>query len=65
MDGEWYWCLTHGRAERAEERDDPDNLLGPYPTEEAARNWKALNEARNEAWDEEDEAWSGERDDDR
>jgi hypothetical protein len=33
--------------------------LGPYPTEAAARDWKATAEARNEAWDEEDERWSG------
>lgn len=54
---EWYWCMTHGRVES--ERDDPDNSLGPYPTEEAAQNWKATAEARNQAWDDEDERWSG------
>ena len=56
---EWYWCLTHERPETAENRDDPDNTLGPYPTEAAARDWKATNEARDEAWKEEDERWLG------
>lgn len=56
---QWYWCLTHQQAETGEQRDDPDNSLGPYPDEDAARNWKATNEARNEAWDTEDERWSG------
>ena len=62
MDTQWYWCLTHKRPETADLRDDPDNVLGPYPTEDAARNWKAQNEARNEAWEEDDEAWSGDGD---
>jgi hypothetical protein len=61
---QWYWCLTHGRTEAHEERDDPDNALGPYPTEDAARNWKQLNEERSEAWKAQDEAWSGEPPDD-
>lgn len=57
---EWYWCLTHEQAERAEERDDPDNALGPYPTAEAAADWRRLNEERALKWKLEDEAWSGE-----
>ena len=56
---EWYWCLTHERPETAEDRDDPTNCLGPYPTEEAARDWKATTEARNEEWEAQDEAWDG------
>ena len=60
METQWYWCLTHKRPERAEVRDDPDNALGPYPSEAAARDWKTINEARNEVWDADDEAWAGE-----
>lgn len=59
---EWYWCLTHQQAETAEQRDDPDNALGPYPSAEAARDWKRLNEERAEAWKEDDERWNGEGD---
>jgi hypothetical protein len=57
---EWYWCLTHDRAEAAEVRDDPDNALGPYPSAEAAANWRQLNEERAAKWKAEDEAWTGE-----
>lgn len=57
---EWYWCLTHQQAEPADQRDDPDNALGPYPSPEAARDWKRLSEERAEAWQEDDERWSGE-----
>ena len=56
---QWFWCLTHQQVEAGDQRDDPDNALGPYPTEDAARNWKATSEARNEAWDDEDERWNG------
>lgn len=55
----YYWCLTHERVETGEERDDPDNSLGPYISADAARDWKATVEARNEAWEEEDERWTG------
>lgn len=56
---QWYWCLTHDRPEPEDERDDVENSLGPYPTEEGARNWREKVEARNEAWEEEDDRWAG------
>jgi len=59
---EWYWCLTHAQPEPADQRDDPDNSLGPYPTEAAARDWKRTTEERNEAWKEQDEEWFGKDD---
>ena len=40
------------------ERDDPDNALGPYPTPQQARDWRTLRDARDEAWQEADDAWS-------
>jgi hypothetical protein len=61
---QWYWCLTHERVESAEERDDLENTLGPYATEEAARNWRDTVESRNDAWDEEDKRWRGDDEDD-
>lgn len=61
---QWYWCLTHQRAEAETDRDDPDNALGPYGSEEDARNWKAKNEERAAAWKAQDEAWDGEDGDD-
>jgi len=54
--GEYYWCLKHSRVEPREGCRDADRM-GPYPTEEAARNWRASVEARNEKWDEEDREW--------
>lgn len=56
----WYWCFTHDRVETGDERDDPDNALGPYDSEGAARDWRSTAEDRNERWKEDDEAWSGE-----
>ena len=55
MSDEWYWCLTHGRPERADARDDPDNALGPYDTEAAVRDWKQTRDQREVAWGEGDD----------
>jgi len=62
----WYWCFTHDRVEGAEQRDDPDNSLGPYPSAVAAADWRSTTEQRAEAWKQADEEWSGddEADDD-
>jgi hypothetical protein len=57
---EWYWCLTHQRAETAAERDDPDNVLGPYASAADAADWKRINEERALKWKVEDEQWTGE-----
>ena len=54
---EWYWDLKKNRAVTADERGPGDQTLGPYPTKGQAENWKATTEARNEEWDEADEAW--------
>jgi len=64
-DTTWYWDLQRKRAVRADERGPADNLLGPYASKGEAENWKATSEERNEAWDEDDEAWEhpGERGD--
>ncbi len=52
--GEWYWCMTHDTVEPAGGCREADRL-GPYPTREAAANWRQQVAARNEAWDREDE----------
>lgn len=57
--GEFYWCLTHERVE-AKGEGPADERLGPYPTAEAARNWKATRDARQETWDDADRRWEGE-----
>ena len=43
---------------------DPENALGPYASEDDARDWKRINEERAAKWKEEDEAWEGEEPDD-
>ena len=54
--GEWYYCFKHGKVETRDECRQMDRM-GPYPTEEAARNWRERVVERNEEWgdDEEDE----------
>lgn len=64
MSDEWYWSLTEKRAVPAAERGHPRDVLGPYPTKEAAENWQATVEARNEQWDEDEREWEGDEDGD-
>lgn len=55
----WYWCLRHNRAEEEATTCAADDRLGPYESQEAATHWRDRVEARNEKWDQEDRAWSG------
>ncbi|WP_370327315.1 hypothetical protein [Euzebya sp.] len=55
-DGGWWWCLTHETVEQGSTCRAQDRL-GPYPTADAARDWKARRDAREEAWEAEDERW--------
>ena len=57
---QWYWCFEHQRAEHEGEQCRASGRLGPYPTEEAARDWQATKDAREETWKEQDEVWEGE-----
>jgi hypothetical protein len=59
---QWFWCLDHNAAEPSEGGCPPDRRLGPYPSKEAAANWKEQFEARNKAWDDADAEWEGEND---
>jgi len=61
---QWYWDLRAGQAVPAADRGSADHLLGPYPSREAAENWRERVESRNDAWDESDEAWERRRRDD-
>ncbi len=53
-DEQWYWCLKHNAVEPRGGCRDADRM-GPYPTPEAARNWREKVAERNEAWDAEDD----------
>ena len=55
-DGQWWWCLTHERAEQGSDCALAERL-GPYASEEAARSYAERAAARTEAWDREDEEW--------
>lgn len=59
-DDGWYWCLEH-QAVETREGCRATARLGPYPTAEAAANWRESVEARNEEWDEQDEDWERRR----
>lgn len=65
-DVKWYWDLNQGRAVTGDERGPGDNTLGPYGSRAEAENWRSTVERRNDAWDEDDDEWSGaNHDDDR
>jgi hypothetical protein len=63
-DTEWYWDLERKVAVPADQRGPGDHMLGPYRTKGEAENWKSTVEARNEAWEDQDEAWNRWGDDD-
>lgn len=55
----FYWCLKHHRVETDADKCDVTRLLGPYASRaEAAQGLEKVRQ-RNEAWDEEDELWTG------
>jgi hypothetical protein len=58
-----YWFNTKTGAVEEGHQSDWSNLLGPYPTREAAE--RALQTAREntERWDEEDRRWEGDDED--
>lgn len=56
-EGAWYWCHRHERVEEAGRACRALDRLGPYPSPEAAENWRETASARNEAWDDQDRAW--------
>ncbi|HEX7131114.1 MAG TPA: hypothetical protein VF228_00980 [Iamia sp.] len=59
MAEQWWWDLTHARAVTSDERPRDIEVLGPYPTKEAAEDWRSTTKARNDAWDAEDARWEG------
>lgn len=56
---QWYWCFEHQIAELEGEQCRASNRLGPFASEEAARNWRSTNEDRETAWKKQDEEWEG------
>jgi hypothetical protein len=60
---QWWWDLAQGRAVRDDDRGPDRDVLGPYPSRQAAEDWRQSHDAREDAWDEEDERWEGEEPD--
>lgn len=60
MTDRWWWSLTEHRVVGDDQRGPDHEVLGPYPTQEAARAWRETVEVRNDAWKAEDERWAGE-----
>lgn len=64
-EAEWYWDLERGVAVPAAQRRLASNTLGPYASRAEAERWQETVEARNEEWDDADDAWNDDgRDDD-
>lgn len=56
MADQYWWCLKHGRVETSP-RCAATWVRGPFDTQEAARNHAERADARDEAWEQADEAW--------
>ena len=59
MTEQWWFDLKQGRAVRDDERGPAKDVLGPYPSREAAEHWREAHEGREAAWLEDDERWDG------
>ena len=59
MSDTWWWSLKDQRAVTGAERGKDEDVLGPYPSKEAAENWKETSAQRDQAWKAEDERWEG------
>lgn len=53
---EYFYNLSSGQVEEGRQSHGND-LMGPYPTREAAQNAFGNAKARNEEWEDEDEKW--------
>jgi hypothetical protein len=54
---EYYFNTRTGQVEELERKSQSKDLLGPYPTREAAAAALDSARARTEAWDEDDRKW--------
>jgi hypothetical protein len=59
---QWGWDLIKNQPVRWLDRGPGDQVLGPYPSRDAALRWREQVEERNTVWDDQDEAWSGDDD---
>jgi hypothetical protein len=54
---EFFYNISTGQVEEATTKGQSKDLLGPYPTREAAAAALETARKKTEAWDEEDRRW--------
>jgi hypothetical protein len=54
---QFFYNVSTGQVEELAKRGQSKDLLGPYPTREAAAAALETAKAKTEAWDEEDRRW--------
>jgi hypothetical protein len=54
---QFFYNVSTGQVEELAKRGQSKELLGPYPTREAAAAALETAKAKTEAWDEEDRRW--------
>jgi hypothetical protein len=59
MSEQYYWCTRHNRVETAGDVCPEQFRLGPYASEEEARDWRQRRDSREDRWQAEDDAWEG------
>jgi hypothetical protein len=55
---QFFYNVSTGQVEDLANRGQSKDLLGPYPTREAAAAALETARAKTEAWDEEDRRWN-------
>jgi hypothetical protein len=54
---QFFYNVSTGQVEELARKGQSKDLLGPYPTREAAAAALETAKAKTEAWDEEDRKW--------
>jgi hypothetical protein len=55
---QFFYNMTTGQVEQQESKGQSKDLLGPYPTHEAAAAALETARRRTEDWDEDDRRWN-------
>jgi len=59
---QFFYNVRTGQVEELAKKGQSKDLLGPYPTREAAARALETARERTDAWDEEDRRWRGDDD---
>ena len=54
---QFFFNIRTGAVESLADKSQSKDLMGPYPTREAAERALATAQEKTEAWDEEDRRW--------